>query len=214
MCPSAGNLSPCGDLHQTCCVRLQDYDRPAPSLLEQRSTPRAPSLQPAPNPGIVQTREHGIQPNPGVGGGNASGSAEEEVRRLQKLLSRNVGRNLGGQLSSSQRGAEMDPQTRADWLQKMVLQLEARQAMQEGELRESKAQARRAARQAEAAEQENNSLREQQARTLRESRSGGGGNVGGEEVRQLQRDRDTLRAQVHHKRPVRSAACLDCSAGL
>ncbi|KAJ1494862.1 hypothetical protein T484DRAFT_1764413, partial [Baffinella frigidus] len=217
--------------------------RAAPALLEQRGGRVVPASQPSSKvgsstpPGGAEDEVRRLQKLVASMSAELSITDDEtlEVRRLQKLVA-NMSAELGKQLGSVSRGAEGDTQlgqqfgsvarggegdfqARAEWLQKLVLQMEAKGVGQEGEIREAKAQSQRVLRKMDTVEQENNALhgqqarplreplsggapennalREQQARSLRESRTGGApGSSGGDDAsRQMMRERDSLRGQ-------------------
>eukprot|EP00288_Rhodomonas_lens_P008645 CAMPEP_0177730840 /NCGR_PEP_ID=MMETSP0484_2-20121128/22210_1 /TAXON_ID=354590 /ORGANISM="Rhodomonas lens, Strain RHODO" /LENGTH=301 /DNA_ID=CAMNT_0019243869 /DNA_START=99 /DNA_END=1001 /DNA_ORIENTATION=+ len=65
---------------------------------------------------------------------------EDEVHRLRKMLS-SASAELGRQISSYQADGRGGDQYRAEWLQKLVLQMEAKQVLLESELREAKSEA-------------------------------------------------------------------------
>jgi len=73
----------------------------------------------------------------GVAMSTAAGSSEVELDRVRKMLSQ-VTDELGKQISAGHAESRGSDAVRAEWLQKLVLQMEAKQTLSEAELRDFK----------------------------------------------------------------------------
>jgi hypothetical protein len=103
-----------------------------------------------------------IAPQPGPSGG----SSGDEMAHLRKMLS-SVTAELGKQISAVHGESRSGDAARAEWLQKLVLQMEAKQALGESDLRDFKSKYSGLHLKLEGQEAENDALREQLARANR-----------------------------------------------
>ena len=102
----------------------------------------------------------------GVAMSTAAGSSEVELDRVRKMLSQ-VTDELGKQISAGHAESRGSDAVRAEWLQKLVLQMEAKQTLSEAELRDFKTKYSGLHAKLDGQEIENDALRENLARAVR-----------------------------------------------